>query len=69
MQQWEVTYWEFYFPFVHLISIFTLIEVASIHELHVRSIDFVISFPQAELDIDIFTETTFIIDIVFVYGG
>ena len=69
MQQWEVTYWEFYFPFVHLISIFTLIEVASIHELQSRSIDFVISFPQAELDIDIFKETTFIIDIVFVYGG
>ena len=69
MQQWDVNYWEFYYPVVHLISIFTLIEVASIHELPSRYIDFVISFPQAELDIDIFTETTFIIDIVFLYGG
>ena len=54
MQQWGVKYWETYAPVVNGISVRSLLHLASIHELTSRSIDFVLYFSQADLDVDFF---------------
>ena len=56
MQQWGVNYWETYSPVVNWISICTLLAISSIHGLPSRSIDFVLAFPQADFDVDVFME-------------
>lgn len=56
MQQWGVNYWETYAPVVNWMSVRILLAVASIHRLETRSIDFVLAFPQAKLDVDVFME-------------
>ena len=56
MQQWVVNYWETYAPVVNWISVSSLLAIASIHEFPSRSIDFVISFHQAGLDVDVFMD-------------
>jgi len=55
-QQWGVNYWETYAPVVNWISVRALLAIASIHKLPSRSIDFVLAFPQADLDVDVFME-------------
>eukprot|EP00957_Ditylum_brightwellii_P137482 10482008-Ditylum_brightwellii.AAC.1 len=54
MQQWGVDFWEMYSPFVNWITVRTLLAVASIHKLPTQCIDFVLAFPQAEPDINVF---------------
>ena len=56
MQQWGVNYWETYYPVENLISVKSLLSIASIHELPSVSIDFVSDFPQYDLDVDVFKE-------------
>ena len=56
MQQRAVNYWVNYAPVVNWISVRSLLAIASIHEFPSRSIDFVLAFPQADLDVDIFIE-------------
>ena len=56
MQQWGINYWETYAPVVNWILVRTLLAIPSIHNLETRSINFVLAFPQAYLDIDIFME-------------
>ena len=56
MQQWGVNYWETYAPVVNWISIRTLLAISNIHGLPSRSIDFVLAFLQADLDLDVFME-------------
>ena len=56
MQQWVVNYWETYVPVVNGISARSLLAITIIHELPSRSIDFVLAFTQAELDVDVFME-------------
>ena len=56
MQQWGQIYWETYSPVVSWLSIRTLLTLSKILELDTKSIDFVLAFPQADLDVDIFME-------------
>ena len=56
MQQWGVEYWETYDPVVNWISVRSLLAIASIHEFLIVSIDFVLTFPQSNLDGDVLME-------------
>ncbi len=56
MQQWGKNYWETYSPVVNMLSVCLLFAVAHIHGLDSKSIDFVLAFPQADIDIDIWME-------------
>ncbi len=52
MQSWGVDYWKTFTPVVNWMSIRFLLTVAKIHGLDTKTIDFVLAFPQAELDTD-----------------
>ena len=56
MQQWGVDYWETYAPVVDWLSVRALLILSVLHGYHSRSIDFVLAFPQAKLDCDVFME-------------
>ena len=56
MQRWGVDYWETYAPVVNWISVRLLLVLAIIHKLETKSIDFVLAFPQADLDRDVYME-------------
>ena len=53
MQQWGVSYWETYSPVVNMLTVRLLLALCNIHGLESKSIDFVLAFPQADLDVDI----------------
>jgi hypothetical protein len=55
-QTWGLDYWETYAPVVTWASVCLLLIVAKIHGLESKSIDFVLAFPQAELDINVYME-------------
>jgi hypothetical protein len=63
MQQWGVNYWETYAPVVNWMSVRTLMALSIIHSLETRSIDFVLAFPQADLESDIYMELPFGFDL------
>ena len=56
MQQWGVSYWETYSPVVNMLTVSLLLALCNIHGLESKSIDFVLAFPQADLDVDIWME-------------
>jgi len=56
MQRWGENYWETYSPVVNMLSVKLLLIIAKIHGLDSKSIDFVLAFPQADLDVDIWME-------------
>ena len=49
-------YWETYAPEVNWLSVRTLLILSVIHGYHSRSIDFILAFPQAKLDTEVFME-------------
>ena len=53
MQQWGDNYWETYSPVVNMLSVRLLLSLAKIFNLDSKAIDFVLAFPQAELEEDI----------------
>ena len=53
MQQWGDNYWETYSPVVNMLSVRLLLAITKIYKLDSKAIDFVLAFPQAELDEDI----------------
>ena len=53
MQQWGDNYWETYSPVVNMMSVCLLLAIAKIYKLESKAIDFVLAFPQADLDVDI----------------
>ena len=53
MQQWGDNYWETYSPVVNMLSVRLLLSIAKIYKLESKAIDFVLAFPQADLDVDI----------------
>ena len=55
-QKWGVNYWETYSPVVNWMSVRLLLVIALIHDLPMRSVDFVLAFPQADLDVPIYME-------------
>ena len=56
MQRWGIDYWETYSPVVNWISVRALLAISTIHNLPTTSIDFVLAFPQADLETDVFME-------------
>ena len=53
MQQWGTNYWETYSPVVNMVTVRLILLLARIYKLDSKAIDFVLAFPQAELDVDI----------------
>jgi hypothetical protein len=56
MQQWGDSYWETYSPVVNMLSVRLILAIAKIHKLDSKAIDFVLAFPQADLEEDIWME-------------
>ena len=56
MQTYGVNYWETYAPTVNWISVRFLLIVAQVLDLNTQAIDFVLAFPQADLDVPIYME-------------
>ena len=56
MQRWRVDYWETYSPVVSWISVRFLMALSVMHKLETKSIDFVLAFPQADIDRDVYME-------------
>eukprot|EP00985_Skeletonema_marinoi_P020725 scaffold12380_cov197-Skeletonema_marinoi.AAC.1 len=56
MQQWGENYWETYSPVVNMLTVRLLLIICKIHKLHSKSIDFVLAFPQADLEEDIWMQ-------------
>ena len=56
MQTWEQDYWETYAPVGNWASVHIILSVAKIHGLSSKSIDFVLAFPQADLEVPVFME-------------
>ena len=56
MQKWGVNYWETFSPVVNWMSVRLILILAIIHDLPARAIDFVLAFPQAELDTPVYME-------------
>ena len=55
-QTWGQDYWDTYAPVVTWASVRLLLIVAKIHKLESKSIDFVLAFPQANLDVPVYME-------------
>ena len=56
MQTWGMNYWETYAPVVNWASVRLLLIIAKIHNLPSKGIDFVLAFPQAELEVPVYME-------------
>ena len=56
MQRWGIDYWETYTPVVNWIRMRLLLVLSIVHGLETKAIDFVLAFPQAKLERDIFME-------------
>jgi hypothetical protein len=56
MQQWDVSYWETYSPVVNMLTVCLHLALCNIHGLESKSIDFILAFSQADLDVDIWME-------------
>ena len=56
MQTYGENYWETYAPTVNWISIRFLLIIAQILDLDTQAIDFVLAFPQADLDVPVYME-------------
>jgi hypothetical protein len=56
IQQWGVSYWETYSPMVNMLMVRLLLALCNIHGLESKSINFVLAFPQADIDEDIWME-------------
>jgi hypothetical protein len=56
MQTWGQNYWELHSPVVNWVNVRILLAIAKIHGLSSRSINFVLVFPQAGLEIPVYME-------------
>jgi hypothetical protein len=62
-QVYGVNYWETYAPVVQWMSVRVMLCLSIVEKLHSRSIDFVLAYPQADLDIDMFMELPLGVDL------
>jgi hypothetical protein len=53
MQQWGTHNWGTYSPVVKMATVGLILLLALIYKLDLKAIDFVLEFPQAELDVNI----------------
>ena len=50
MQQWGDSYWETYSPVVNMWYVRLILAIDKLHNLNSKAIDFVLAFPQADLE-------------------
>ena len=55
-QQWGINYWETYAPVVNWISVRFLLIISELAGLETQALDFVLAFPQADLDVPVLME-------------
>ena len=55
-QTYRVNYWDTYAPVVKWLSVRIMLTLTIIHNLHSRSLDFVLAYPQAEVDVDMYMD-------------
>ncbi len=53
MQQWGTNYWETYSPILNIATVCLILLLALVYKLDLKAIDFVLAFPQAKLDVNI----------------
>jgi hypothetical protein len=53
MQQWGTYHWETYSPVVNMVTARLILLLAQLYKLDSKAFDYVLAFPQAELDINI----------------
>ena len=58
-QQWDINYSETYVPVVNWISVRLLLVLSHIHSLETKLINFILSFPQATLEIELCIEISY----------
>jgi hypothetical protein len=58
MQQWGTNYWGTYSPAVKMVTVRLILLLAQIYKLDLKAIDFVLAFPQAKLDVNIWMYLT-----------
>jgi hypothetical protein len=51
MQHWGTNYWETYSPLVNMVTVCLILLLTQIYKLDPKAIDFVLAFPQAEVDV------------------
>ena len=56
MQTWGQNYWETYAPVMNWANVCLILAIAKIHGLLTKSIDFVLAFPQADLEVPVYME-------------
>jgi hypothetical protein len=56
MQTWGQNYWETYAPVVNWASVWIILDIAKIHGLLSKSIDFVLAFHHADFKIPVYME-------------
>ena len=56
MQQWGFNFLETYAQVENWISVRSLLSISCMHEFSSRSFDIVLSFPQADLDVDVLVD-------------
>jgi hypothetical protein len=56
MQEFGVNHWETYAPTVNWISVRFLLIVAQVLDLNTQAIDFLLAFPQVDLDVPVYME-------------
>ena len=56
MQEKGINYWETYAPVVQWMSLRIMLTLAAIENSHTKSIDFLLAYPQADVDVDIYME-------------
>ncbi len=57
MKTWGQNYWETYAPVVNWASVCLILAIAKIHGLSSKSIDFVLMFLQADLEVPVYMES------------
>ena len=62
-QQWGVNYWETYAPVVNWISVRFLLIISELAGLETQALDFVLAFPQADLDVTVYMKLSAGIDL------
>ena len=61
--QWGINYWEKYAPVVNWVSVRFLLIISQLAGLETQALDFVLAFPQAQLDVTVYMKITPGIDI------
>ena len=56
MKQWGDRYWETYSPVLNMLTVCLILAISKLHKLDSKAIDFVLAFPQAGLEEDIWMQ-------------